>query len=132
MLKASLFTVIDGHGGDWCAQFLQSEVIPFFAKTLRQQIEAVGEEEIYNVPISSILKESLFKMHHLLDREYFNRSQEAAMHCGAACSVVFMIGDMLYCDNLGDCRTVLSRNGKAVNLSADHKSSRKSELRRVT
>lgn len=83
------------------------------------------------MPISSILKRSLFKMHHALDKKYFNRSREAAMHCGAACNIVFMIGDMLYCDNLGDCRTVLSRNGKAVNLSADHKSSRKSELRRV-
>ena len=28
-LKASLYAVIDGHGGDWCAKFLQQELINF-------------------------------------------------------------------------------------------------------
>jgi serine/threonine protein phosphatase PrpC len=26
-LKASLFGVVDGHGGEWCAEFLQREMV---------------------------------------------------------------------------------------------------------
>ena len=81
--------------------------------------------------ISKIMKEAVFKMHHLLDKEFFNRSQEAAMRCGAVVNSCFVIGDLLYCANMGDCRSVLSRNGKAVNLSVDHKSTRRSEMNRV-
>ena len=38
---------------------------------------------------------------------------------------------MLYCVNLGDCRTVLCRNGRAVNLSVDHKANLKPEVDRI-
>lgn len=30
-LKASLYVVIDGHGGDWCAKFLQAELVRYVA-----------------------------------------------------------------------------------------------------
>ena len=38
---------------------------------------------------------------------------------------------MLYCVNLGDCRTILCRNGRAVNLSVDHKANLKPEVDRI-
>ena len=28
-LKSTLYAVIDGHGGEWCAKFLQQELIKF-------------------------------------------------------------------------------------------------------
>lgn len=27
VLKASYFSVVDGHGGDWCAKFLQENLV---------------------------------------------------------------------------------------------------------
>ena len=46
---------------------------------------------------------------------------EQSKTSGAVCVSVLIIGNMLYCVNLGDCRAVLSRNGKALDLSQDHK-----------
>ena len=43
----------------------------------------------------------------------------------------FIIGNQIYCINLGDCRAVLCRNGKAIDLSQDHKASNQSEINRV-
>jgi len=28
-LKSSLYVVMDGHGGDWCAKFLQAELVKY-------------------------------------------------------------------------------------------------------
>ena len=38
---------------------------------------------------------------------------------------------MIFCANVGDSRAVLCRNGKAINLSKDHKVSNEEELQRV-
>ena len=45
---------------------------------------------------------------------------------------VLIIGNTLYCINLGDSRAILCRNGKAINLSVDHKANNESEKKRVT
>lgn len=37
----------------------------------------------------------------------------------------------MYCANLGDSRAILSRNGKAIDLSVDHKAKRPDEQDRV-
>ena len=42
-----------------------------------------------------------------------------------------MIGNKLFCANLGDARAVLCRNGKALDLSVDHKAKRKDEQERI-
>lgn len=43
----------------------------------------------------------------------------------------FIIGNWVYCANLGDCRAVLCRNGNAIDLSQDHKAGLQSEINRV-
>ena len=40
-------------------------------------------------------------------------------------------GNLVYCANVGDCRCVLSRRGKAIELSMDHKPSRPDEQARI-
>ena len=37
-LKASVYAVIDGHGGEWCAQFLQKELVLYFIKDLKEEL----------------------------------------------------------------------------------------------
>ena len=53
------------------------------------------------------------------------------MKCGAVVSTCVLLGNMLYCINVGDSRAVICRKGRAINMSLDHKSTRKSEIRRV-
>jgi serine/threonine protein phosphatase PrpC len=40
---------------------------------------------------------------------------------GSCALVVLIVGDMCYIANVGDSRAILCRNGKAINLSHDHK-----------
>jgi serine/threonine protein phosphatase PrpC len=44
---------------------------------------------------------------------------------------VLIIGDKLYCANIGDSRAILCRNGKALDLSVDHKAKRPDEQERI-
>ena len=41
--------------------------------------------------------------------------------CGATAVVCIILGNKLVCANVGDARAILCRNGKALDLSADHK-----------
>ena len=81
--------------------------------------------------VSSIIKNTFFKMFKKVDEEFFDRNREASEQCGAVVTSCIMIGNMLYCVNLGDSRSILCRSGRAINLSVDHKATLKSEAIRV-
>ena len=66
-----------------------------------------------------------------LDRKYYDMGIELAKSSGAVVVSAFIIGNMIYCINLGDSRCVLCRNGKAVDLSLDHKAQLACEVNRV-
>jgi serine/threonine protein phosphatase PrpC len=42
-LKASLYTVIDGHGGDWCAKYLLAEYVRYVRLQFREELKASEE-----------------------------------------------------------------------------------------
>lgn len=75
----------------------------------------------------------------MLIREAYSRTdelfQQAEPHrskaIGSTAVVCLIIGTELVCINLGDARAVLCRDGKAVDLSVDHKASRKDEQERI-
>ena len=57
----------------------------------------------------------------------------AAKYYGAGCTatVVLVTDKEIICANAGDSRTVLSENGKAIDLSIDHKPDDIHEKRRI-
>mmetsp|Transcript_23430 Transcript_23430/g.16654 ORF Transcript_23430/g.16654 Transcript_23430/m.16654 type:complete len:93 (+) Transcript_23430:946-1224(+) len=57
--------------------------------------------------------------------------REYAKQCGSTAIVILIMGNKLVSANLGDARAVLSRNGKALDLSVDYKASRKDEQERI-
>mmetsp|Transcript_53828 Transcript_53828/g.73755 ORF Transcript_53828/g.73755 Transcript_53828/m.73755 type:complete len:93 (+) Transcript_53828:517-795(+) len=62
---------------------------------------------------------------------YKSQHPDCAKSCGSTAVVVLVLGNKLVCANLGDARAVLSRNGKALDLSVDYKASRKDEQARI-
>ena len=128
LLKCSLYAVMDGHGGDWCAQFLHNEMVSFLLKLMLKEMQ---EGSLESTPITTIIKNTFFSLYKLIDKEFYRRNREASKMCGSVASTCMMLGNMLYCINLGDCRSVLCRNGLAINLSIDHKATLKSEIMRV-
>lgn len=58
-------------------------------------------------------------------------NNEVAKSSGAVAVGCFIVGSQIYCINLGDCRAVLCRNGKAIDLSQDHKATLPSEMNRI-
>lgn len=65
------------------------------------------------------------------DTKYKLKHPTVASQCGATAVVVIIIGNKLVCANVGDARAVLCRNGKAIDLSLDHKASRADEQERI-
>ena len=65
------------------------------------------------------------------DKQYKAAFPQAAFQCGATAVVVLIIDNILICANVGDARAVLCRNGKAIDLSIDHKASRPDEQERI-
>ena len=62
---------------------------------------------------------------------FYERKNDISMTCGAVSVSCFIIGNMLYCINVGDSRAVLCRKGRAINLSFDHKATSKKEQKLV-
>lgn len=70
-----------------------------------------------NEIIANILRNAFVNM----DEQFFSEQPEVAQKCGATMVCCLIIGNRIFCANVGDSRAVLSRNGKAINLSFDHK-----------
>jgi serine/threonine protein phosphatase PrpC len=71
------------------------------------------------------------KAYKKLDFEFWQRNEAVAKSSGAAVVSVLILGNTIFCINLGDSRAVLCRNGKAVELSVDHKATFEREKLRV-
>ena len=63
------------------------------------------------------------------DRQFL--STASTPEHGSTATTVLLMGQRLYCANVGDSRTVLCRNFKIVPLSHDHKPTRPGEAKRI-
>ena len=122
-----LFGVFDGHGGKEVAEFVSRH---FCSELLRNRSYQAGNLE-------QALKDNFLRMDELLRtpdgiREVIRISKDlpenypveadSSMMIAGCTSVVALIrGNTIYVGNAGDSRCVLSREGRAVELSQDHK-----------
>ncbi len=75
-----------------------------------------------------VLHESFQK----IDRMYFDEQKGDPVHtCGSTCVAITIIQGNVHCSWAGDSRAVLSTNGKAKDLSIDHKPKVPSETKRI-
>ncbi|KAJ8901550.1 hypothetical protein NDN08_003759 [Rhodosorus marinus] len=112
-----VFAVFDGHGGRKASQFASEHLIRHF--------EALSHGE---VDMQEALKQAFVKT----DEEFYNGSGSAReKYVGTTAIAAVLRNGKLVVGHVGDSRAVLASNGKAVELSRDHVTSRADELNRV-
>jgi protein phosphatase 2C family protein 2/3 len=109
--------VFDGHGGPECALFLKDNFHHEVKKQLTDRISGIKDAECLN----DALKNSIIKAFEIADMQYKQIFPTVANSCGATAVVCLLLGNKLVCANVGDARAILCRNGKALDLSMDHK-----------
>ena len=112
----SYFSVYDGHGGDECAQFLK----------LSLHDEIHSQECLWKDPTKA-LKES-FK---LVQEKFVKYAAEHSIYSGSTACVSLIYPDKYVLANVGDSRAVLSRLGRVVEITVDHKPALQAEMERI-
>ncbi|KAF8396817.1 hypothetical protein HHK36_018450 [Tetracentron sinense] len=126
------FGVYDGHG---CSHV---------AKTCKDRLHHLVKEELENNEASTEWNDAMVRSFSRMDKEVLGwnegvlgsncRCELQTPQCdavGSTAVVSVVTPDKIVVANCGDSRAVLSRNGKAVPLSSDHKPDRPDELQRI-
>lgn len=111
-----LFGVFDGHGGPNAADYVRTNL---FVNLL--------EHTKFTTDIVSALVESF----EHTDTEYLKQNDNASRDDGCTAVTAVVVGDRLLVANVGDSRAVLSRQGKAMPMSIDHKPNTREERTRI-
>lgn len=114
--KINLFGVFDGHGGSHAAEYLKQHL---FGNLLKHPAFITDTK----LAISETYKKTDLD---LLDAETNINRQD-----GSTASTAIFVGNHLYVANVGDSRAVISKSGKAIALSDDHKPDRSDERERI-
>lgn len=122
-VSVTYYAVFDGHGGADCAQFLRDNLHLDIKNKLMDHLDGIKDADDINETLYTCIQRAFEDT----DIKYKQKHPTVANQCGATAVVVLIIGNKLVCANVGDARAVLCRNGKALDLSLDHKASRLDE-----
>lgn len=118
----AIFGVFDGHGGDQVSKFVEKKFVEVFTKLPEYK------EKNYQ----AALTKCFIQLDEMMTSD---KSQDPitaySMSTGCTSCVSLITKDTIYCANSGDSRCVLSRGGKAVELSEDHKPDNEGEKKRI-
>ena len=109
--------VFDGHGGPECASYLKDNLHEFLIAEFKDEIDGLEESQDLNESLSHCITKAFEEC----DRSFRQLHKDTSNTCGATAVVVLILGNKLICANVGDARAVLCRNGKAIDMSIDHK-----------
>lgn len=141
--QLAFFGVYDGHGGSAAAEFCRTELPPIVLESVAARClgsgndlsdgaggggVSAGPSSSDDVLVSAALQSAFAKADAIFLQKC---KQEKLGNVGTTVTTVLCMGDIIYCANSGDSRTVLSRAGRAINLSEDHKPSNTAEEQRV-
>ncbi|KAI3730886.1 hypothetical protein L1987_62066 [Smallanthus sonchifolius] len=114
-IEKGFFGVFDGHGGSKAAEFV--------SKNLHSNLFDLLEKCSENTTTEAVVKSAFMKT----DDEFLKQGLES----GACCVTAFIKEKEIFVSNLGDCRAVISKKGKAESLTKDHKASCDDERKRI-
>lgn len=109
------FGVFDGHGGSRCSEFITTQLYTHIVK-----------HNIYDGCESAIVqgfRQTDYDWLQLATHNSYDDGSTAI--CGIICN------NILYVASCGDSRAVLCSNGRAIDMSVDHKPSRTDEKQRI-
>lgn len=115
--SVTYYAVFDGHGGPDCANYLRENLHHEIKKQFLDNIDGIKESDDLNESLVNCINRSFEET----DYKYKQLYPGVANQCGATAVVCIVLGNKLVCANVGDARAVLCRNGKAIDLSVDHK-----------
>jgi serine/threonine protein phosphatase PrpC len=132
-----VFGVFDGHGGKEVAEFVSRHFCEELEKNrayLSGNIELAIKEtflrmdELIRTPNGT---KEVIRIARDLPDNYNVEADPAMLIAGCTAVVALIRNNTLYVANAGDSRCVLSRDGRAVEMSIDHKPELQGELERI-
>ncbi|KAK4786617.1 hypothetical protein SAY86_010450 [Trapa natans] len=122
---SAFYAVFDGHGGPEAAAFVKRNAEGLFIKGVL--VPEVSEiEGSYLKQLESSYRDAFSQVDDAL------RMEPSVSHsCGTTALIALVLGRYLLVANAGDCRAVLCRKGKAIDMSNDHTCSYLPEKERV-
>ncbi|KDP33644.1 hypothetical protein JCGZ_07215 [Jatropha curcas] len=113
----AFYAVFDGHGGKHAADFACYHLPKF-----------IVEDEDFPTEIERVVASAFLQT----DTAFAEAcSLDAALASGTTALAALVIGRLLVVANAGDCRAVLCRRGKAIEMSRDHKPICNKERKRI-
>ncbi|XP_034894261.1 probable protein phosphatase 2C 76 isoform X2 [Populus alba] len=114
--RVCMFGIFDGHGGSRAAEYLK---------------EHLFENLLKHPQFITDTKLALSESYQQTDVDFLDSEKDTCRDDGSTASTAVLVGDHLYVANVGDSRTVISKGGKAIPLSEDHKPNRSDERKRI-
>ncbi|KAK6936709.1 PPM-type phosphatase-like domain [Dillenia turbinata] len=111
-----LFGIFDGHGGSRAAEFLKEHLF----ENLMKHPQFMADTKL-----------AISETYQQTDMDFLESERDTYRDDGSTASTAVLVGDHLYVANVGDSRTVISKGGKAIPLSEDHKPNRSDERKRI-
>ena len=121
--RISYFGVFDGHGGEGCSNFLNSQLDSFL----------FNSQFFPAYPIQAV-KEAFINAENAFMQKAIDHNRNALVDRSGSCAcVMLIINDILYAINLGDSRALLSiDSGKTLRqITRDHKPNDPIEKKRI-
>ncbi|KAI0492001.1 hypothetical protein KFK09_026264 [Dendrobium nobile] len=112
----NLFGIFDGHGGSRAAEFLKAHLL---------------ENLLKHPEFLTDTKKAISETYKKTDSDFLDSERNTFRDDGSTASTAVLVGKRLYVANVGDSRAVISKAGKAVPLSDDHKPNRSDERKRI-
>ncbi len=139
--EVSVFGVFDGHGGCEVAHYVENHFVEMlkknenftkgdYAKALTETFVNLDMRMISEAGKKELI--TISKKHGSMSAGSYSDGAELCEQAGCTACVAIITKTHVYVANAGDTRTVIASNGKAKDLSVDHKPDLPTEKRRVT
>ncbi|KAG2297022.1 hypothetical protein Bca52824_043691 [Brassica carinata] len=111
-----MFGIFDGHGGSRAAEYLKKHLF----SNLMTHPQFLTDTKL-----------ALSETYKQTDVAFLESEKDTYRDDGSTASAAVLVGNHLYVANVGDSRTIVSKAGKAIALSDDHKPNRSDERKRI-